>query len=371
MTPDNKKYYFCRYAHFLVTRGQSRSLITDVHGEATFFIPNDLCDLLQQYNGKKIADVYREYGRANSKILDEYFEFLFAKDIIFLCSSEAEVQRFPPLSMEWDFPATVSNAIVDVSAASKHPWKKILGALDELNCPYLQVRCYNGFTLQRAVKEILAYLDAEESVVVNVELFLPYQQGYSEKQYRDFLSAHKRIGMLVVHGAPFTKKTEIKKGNLATLYFTQEAFENSTCCGVVHPQYFSANMNHFTESLQFNSCLNRKISIDERGYIKNCPSMQQHFGHIDSVSLTTALNKPGFTALWNITKNEIDTCKQCEFRNICTDCRAYVQTPGNQYSKPLKCGYDPETCTWNNWSEHPLSRLAAEHYGIAQPVATA
>lgn len=370
MTTDKKKYYFSMYAHFLVTRGQSRSLLTDVHSEITFFIPNDLCDLLQQFNGKKMADVYREYGKENTTILNEYFEFLFAKDIIFLCSSEEEVQRFPALSMEWDYPATITNAIVDVSAASKHPWQKILRSLDDLNCPYLQVRCYSGFTLQQAEKEILTYLNETESVLVNIELFLPYQEGLTEKQYRDFLSAQKRVSMLVVHGAPFKKEVSIKKGNLATLYFTPELFENNTCCGVVHRQYFSANMNHFTESLQYNSCLNRKISIDENGFIKNCPSLNKHFGNIRTVSLPAALNKPGFKALWNITKNEIDTCKTCEFRNICTDCRAFVQVPDNLYSKPLKCGYDPETCTWSNWSENPLSQLAASYYNIKNPVTT-
>lgn len=39
------------------------------------------------------------------------------------------------------------------------------------------------------------------------------------------------------------------------------------------------------ESVSFNSCLNKKLSIDKNGFVKNCPSMVTHFGRADEVSL--------------------------------------------------------------------------------------
>ena len=65
-----------------------------------------------------------------------------------------------------------------------------------------------------------------------------------------------------------------------------------------------------------------------------------------------------------IKKENIDSCKDCEFRNICTDCRAYIEVPSNYHSKPLKCGYNPYTNVWEEWSTNPLKQMAIEHYGM-------
>jgi SPASM domain peptide maturase of grasp-with-spasm system len=82
--------------------------------------------------------------------------------------------------------------------------------------------------------------------------------------------------------------------------------------------------------------------------ISKIPSMPESFGSIKDILLEEALNKANFKKYWNITKDQIDVCKDCEFRHICTDCRAYTEEPDNINSKPLKCGYNPYT---NKWSE--------------------
>ncbi|MDR2057516.1 MAG: hypothetical protein LBP83_04405, partial [Dysgonamonadaceae bacterium] len=39
-------------------------------------------------------------------------------------------------------------------------------------------------------------------------------------------------------------------------------------------------------------------------------------------------------------------CKDCEFRYICTDCRAYLQDSNDIYSQPAKCNYNPYIAKW-------------------------
>lgn len=97
---------------------------------------------------------------------------------------------------------------------------------------------------------------------------------------------------------------------------------------------------------------------------KNCPSMKESYGNIKDTTLIEALEKPGFKKYWNITKDQINVCKDCEFRYICTDCRAYLEDPDDIYSKPLKCGYNPYTCEWEEWSTNPLKEKAIKHYGM-------
>ncbi len=96
--------------------------------------------------------------------------------------------------------------------------------------------------------------------------------------------------------------------------------------------------------------------------------MPQSFGNINNTSLEEALNHKDFATYWNITKDQITVCKDCEFRYSCTDCRAYLENPEDQYSKPLKCGYDPYTNTWEEWSTNPLKQKAIDFYEMRELV---
>ena len=84
--------------------------------------------------------------------------------------------------------------------------------------------------------------------------------------------------------------------------------------------------------------------------------MTKSYGNIRDTTLHEAIEKQGFKDLWYIHKDQIEVCKDCEFRHICTDCRAYIQDPNNIYSKPAKCSYDPYTATWGeaNPTNNPL-----------------
>lgn len=53
--------------------------------------------------------------------------------------------------------------------------------------------------------------------------------------------------------------------------------------------------------------------------------MSQAFGNIKDTTLEETLQDPNFKKYWKLTKDEIEICKDCEFRYICTDCRAYTE----------------------------------------------
>jgi SPASM domain peptide maturase of grasp-with-spasm system len=94
--------------------------------------------------------------------------------------------------------------------------------------------------------------------------------------------------------------------------------------------------------------LNRKVSIDSAGEIKNCPAMNKRYGNAADTALTNVLAQPEFRTVWDISKDQVETCCDCEFRYICTDCRALLRNPSNPLSKPLRCGYDPYSATWGD-----------------------
>jgi SPASM domain peptide maturase of grasp-with-spasm system len=135
-------------------------------------------------------------------------------------------------------------------------------------------------------------------------------------------------------------------------------------CGKILPKNFVPTFEFMNFSRIQNSCLSHKISIDAQGNIKNCPSMAQSFGNIKDTTLQEALDHPDFKKYWNVTKDQVQVCKDCEFRYICTDCRAYLENPEDMYSKPLKCGYDPYTGVWEEWSTNPLKQRAIDYYDM-------
>ena len=119
----------------------------------------------------------------------------------------------------------------------------------------------------------------------------------------------------------------------------------------------------FFEAQSFNSCLNKKISINKQGEIKNCPALTSSYGNIKNSNLMEVVSGDNdFKKFWNISKNQVNICQNCEFRFICTDCRAFIDSPDDIYSKPLKCGYDPSTGDWEEWSENPLKKSAMKEY---------
>lgn len=97
--------------------------------------------------------------------------------------------------------------------------------------------------------------------------------------------------------------------------------------------------------------------------------MSEIIGNIKDTTFKEASEEPDFKKYWDICKDRVHVCKDCEFRYICTDCRAYVEDPEDILSKPLKCGYNPYTGGWSEWSNNPLKQKAIHYYGMDELIA--
>jgi SPASM domain peptide maturase of grasp-with-spasm system len=149
------------------------------------------------------------------------------------------------------------------------------------------------------------------------------------------------VSRYYIHSAPANNSNE---NDERIISFTNK-IDADSCCGNISPYYFSVNLPFFMEARQFNSCLYRKIAIDQKGNIKNCPSLPATFGHIETTGFLEVIDHLAFRELWHINKDQINTCKDCEFRYICSDCRAFLS---NSKDKPAKCNYNPYTNIYEN-----------------------
>ncbi len=358
-----KEKYLMLFSDCIVVRGGKRSIISDLTRLCYSFIPNSLAEMLKQYQGKTKEQLLMNYGDEDIEVIEEYFHFLEEKEYVFWCDKE-EVELFPSLDLTWDWPAHITNAIIDIGEIIVFDFKHLVKQFEPLNCQDIQIRSYNYRGVQ-FWDELLGH--TLTSRMRSIEIITPWSSSFDMNEVIKLTEKHLRIRSVIFHSSP--KNEMIKEdGNMGLIACITDRIDTNIHCGQIHWNYFNVNIKLFTEAQHHNTCLNRKISIDVNGDIKNCPSMAKSYGNIKDTTLVEAIEKPGFKDLWDINKDKIHVCKDCEFRYICTDCRAYIENPEDIYSKPLKCGYNPYTAEWEEWSTNPLKQKAIEYYGMHELV---
>ncbi|WP_349664876.1 grasp-with-spasm system SPASM domain peptide maturase [Cellulophaga lytica] len=341
-------------------KGAQRSIICDLHRKDIDIIPNDLFDILNNFDGRTIKEVQDSYDGKYNTIIFEYFEFLYEKDYIFFTETP---DLFPKMSKKWFNPSEITNAIIDIDSSTQFNIVVVLSGLNNLNCKFLEIRFFKEVEIS-VIRAIVDHLDEIKSSITSVTLKIPFTKEKTKDFVSNFIFENPRISSIMIYSSPTDEFININNSSYSYIYYSKNNIENEKACGIIDSSFFAANIKNFTESLKFNSCLNCKLSIDKSGFIRNCPSMAQDFGNVKDVLLEEAFIHKDFKKYWNINKDQIDVCKDCEFRYVCTDCRAYIENPKDDYSKPLKCGYDPYTSKWYDWSTNPLKEKAIEYYGM-------
>ncbi len=355
MTKTNEKTIYKLFACCKVVLGPNRALILDLQRARFHFIPLSLSYLLLNYVNKSTVEIKKLHTKKEIKYIDQYFDFLIKEEYVYECDEE-NLDNFPDISLEWDFPGTISNVIIDLSEDIN--LDSIIDQLEVLGCQFVELRSFKSLTFQK-IEQVLSAFSRKK--IFNINIIIPYDISLNILDVAELPKRHPRIQNIFIFNSA---EKSVMKNYYSSIYHVQEEIKSDMHCGIINADFFTVNLNVFTESLHHNSCLNRKISIDVDGNIKNCPSMSQSFGNIKDTTLREALDHPDFKKYWNVTKDQIAVCKDCEFRYICTDCRAYLENPEDMYSKPLKCGYNPYTCEWEEWSTNPLKQKAIDYYGM-------
>lgn len=347
------------FSNCIVVKGFLKSIIVDIQRNSFKNIPNSLSIILLE---NKILDFEKlsiEYN--NPKVINEYKKFLLQNEFIFECL-EDELVNFPNILTKFFKPYKITNAVIEYSDLITDKINEIKNSFDNFgiqDCVFI-FYCSN---FDNKLNEILEIFD--DSRLLSIQLIMSCQ---NKSKIKSFIKKQPRITSIVLYSSNI-EKTEVYDNVI--IRYVKNQFYDFKFCGVINNN-FSINTNTYLESFNHNSCLHKKISIDINGNIRNCPSMPQSFGNIKDTTLEHALEHPDFKKYWNITKDQIEVCKDCEFRHICTDCRAYTERTHFQedidLSKPLKCGYNPYTNEWAEWSTNPLKQKAIEYYGMQELV---
>lgn len=337
---------FRLFANCVPVKGAKRSIICDLQRTSFKFIPNSLVDLLDELRTKSIEEVESSLECSEDReTLKDYLEFLTKNEFGFYCSKE-ELALFPDIDFKHSktIEPLVTNALIDVGPTSQHNYTRLLRELELLGCKHIQVRSYERIDFFADTHAILGF--AESSRIQSIDFLVMYTPEVLEASLFPLTEKYSRLKEITVHSSPFKKIVKDGRG-VSRLFYVEDAIFSNQHCGVISPYYFAINVEAFGHAQNRNSCLHGKISIDEHGDIKNCPSMKETFGNTKTNSLKEALLSKHFSSYWSITKDQVSVCRDCEFRYICTDCRAYTLDTNAAYGKPSKCGYDPYTASWN------------------------
>jgi len=113
---------------------------------------------------------------------------------------------------------------------------------------------------------------------------------------------------------------------------------------------FVASRENYLKGKRGNSCWFGRAVVTSSGDVMPCiAARDQVVGNITQQKLSEVIFGEEMQRLWCISHDQVETCKACEYRYLCGDCRplAYGFT-GNLLAKYPKCTYDPYTGEWKD-----------------------
>lgn len=302
--------------------GYKMNLLYDAQNKAWYHIKEQKQELLST----NFDESKKEYLKAQGIIL-EYPDFL--KD------------SFPPVSLEYLSPQLCESVIIDWNTKSSFNLIDALKRLDFLNLVSAQIRFFEKPNLN-LVFELINCLD--DLTIESLEIIIPYDIDLLISfEENHFLEKASKVFRVFMHSV---QKTELfRKSKISKIYYSSDEIVNDSYCGQISPYNFSRNPKHFYKSHNYNSCLYKKIGVDVNGHIKNCPSLPQKIAHINDLNFEIDLD---LFRTDKVKKDDIEVCKDCEFRYICTDCRAFTDSKDRINARPSKCNYNPYISKWSH-----------------------
>ena len=353
---ESREKYVLVFPDCVPVKGSRVSAIYDLTRRSISTFPSEYYPLFEWFRTQRLGEILSEFSPEDRANVLDLLEFLLGNEYAMMVDG---FDRFPQIPTSFHEPGLINNAIIDVRS-QHHDYRQIVEALDRLGCQHLQVRSYSRLFGLRHLAELAGL--CRGTSIQSLEGILHHEPELSDDDYVRTVSANRILPGLIVHSAEADKTIRVDYGTggssaqliAVEIRMTKGRIESCLDCGTISRGELLAPSTRTTNELRlFNGCLNRKISIDEDGCVRNCPAMGTSFGHHRSTSLAEVALSSAFQRAWRVRKDDIQVCRDCPYRYACTDCRAFLQDPEALNSKPLKCGYDPYTDSWTEWRARP------------------
>lgn len=341
---NNNSTYITLYPNIIPVRGYGRSVLMDLYMGKFLFIPNYFCDFLLENQSQKLQwKDFVNIGDSESDQIEitELVKYLIEADILV----EVDPDLLEGLSVEHPTKtedSLINDCIIELSAESNWNLGYFLSEIDRIGVKFLEIR----FLDFEAFEEFrpLIQLALQQHAIEFLHMIVPFATKLDQILMSEMLD-FRRLNQLTIYDSPVEFRLE---GVPFQINFSTQANIDHSTCGCVDPAYFGYNAPSYYDKRKNNSCLSHKLSIDQYGDIRNCPSKKDSFGKLSDIDLERTIRLKEFQKEWHITKESILICSECEFRWMCSDCRVFIQDESNPLSKPSKCGYNPFISLWKD-----------------------
>ena len=111
---------------------------------------------------------------------------------------------------------------------------------------------------------------------------------------------------------------------------------------------FWTDRNSFYFNTQYNNCWAGKTAVTASGEVIPCIFARDLVvGNAREEGLGDILHNNTVKELWNLTKDHVEVCQDCEYRYACHDCRPLASAyTGNLHAKSPRCLYNPYRGQW-------------------------
>lgn len=326
----DRKKYFKFYSSCIPVKGDKRGVIYDLQRGSLYFVPNSIIDLFVDNSKNTIEYLFLKFPNQEG-LVNKYLIYLIENELIFLTS---DIDKFPNLSLKFERPFLLDIIFIELDSFSNSK-KSLLEEVNTLGCTQVVIVTHQSIVID-TLKEVIDLLS--ESKIQIIDLITKYDSE---------IVTH----ILELHNmSPRLRKTiffdSLNNTNDNYIEFTSKNLNNILTKRVKDTNDLIINQDAYFESLKHNLFFNRKVYISDNGDIKHYFNENEFYGNIKNCTIQSIVNSNDFQNLWNITKEDIEECKNCEFRYLCPDNRIPLII-NNKYFHETLCKYNPKEAKWD------------------------
>jgi len=332
---------FSLFSTCIPVRGYKRSIIYDLNRYSFYYVPNDLIEVIKALEKKSLGILEKEYSIKEWKIVGEYIKYLVDLDLGFYLNID-DKNSFPQIDLYWDYPEVISNIILQYSLLLKKYIKIVLQNIDKLNCSSLEIRIQNTI----CYSELVCFLDIfNNSIIQTIDIIL-YKDTLSKIQLEK-ISKNNRLRKIII----LSSTRNYLSGKI---HFIKTGTSSQKKISISKREFFTVNINFFSESQEYNTYFNRKLYINAEGNIYNSPETINTYGNIfdNRTNILNLVSSTAYQKLWRIPKTKIEPCNICEYRFMCLDNRIPLlkSKPKGEimYFFTEECEYNPISMKWSD-----------------------
>lgn len=327
---------FHLFASCILVKGHKRSCIYDLQREDFEYIPNALHEILEEHKDISFTKLLNSFEfNEDKETLFDYFNFLYNKEFIFF--SNLKSSSFPKYQIEFSKPYNVSTMIVDIDSFEMNFINILLNNIFKVKVECLVLRFINT-----TYDTIIAVLKEFNNMPTRIIQVLIDKKTTIEKHLvESVFKINDRVSLIVS-----ASEEEYSDQFAGGIFFSTKKDIINVKNEITDISDFTPNLDLYMESRLYNAFYNRRVYIDLNGCILRYEGDEMIFGNISDMDLSEILLIPDFRNYWHVKKDDIQVCRDCEYKYMCVDNRLPVKTNDLFWEFEKECNYNPYNSKW-------------------------